>query len=129
MKKGFIVYSSKTGNTEKVTRGILNLLNLENKAELHPVEAAPDPAEAEDVKKRVGANISKNNMLLGSFLCQGRIDPKLREVFEKFPEGHPHAMTPERIKRHQNAESHPDEADLRAAASACREMLEKVRIC
>ncbi len=174
MKKGLIVYSSKTGNTEKVAREILDLLQLGSEAEIHPVETAPDPAQAEwillgfwvdkgdadpktleyiervqgkkvglfgtlgdypdskhaeDVKKRVASNISRNNTMLGSFLCQGKIDPKLREIFKQFPEGHPHAMTPERIKRHQDAESHPDDADLRSAASACKAMLNRAGIC
>jgi flavodoxin len=174
MKKGMIVYSSKTGNTAKVAQEIYERLNLENISELHPVESAPDPASAdwllvgfwvdkgdadpraleyigkimdkkvgvfgtlgaypgsqhaEDVKERVGARISKNNALLGSFLCQGKIDPKLREMFRGFPPGHPHAMTPERIKRHQDAESHPDNEDITAAADACREMLIKAGVC
>jgi flavodoxin len=174
MGKGLIVYSSKTGNTEKVARGVHKRLNLESQVELHPVESAPDPSTASwllvgywvdkgdadakaleyinrikgkkvglfgtlgaypdsshaaDVKEQVGAHISRQNTLIGSFLCQGKIDSQLRKMFEKFPPDHPHAMTPERIKRHQDAESHPDDADLDAASLACREMLDKAGVC
>ncbi len=166
MHKGLIVYSSRTGNTEKVARAIH--AGLSDDADLFDVREAPEPGEyawlligfwvnrgtadddtldylariegkqvgffatlgaypdskhAADVVERFGALISERNSLIESFVCQGRIDPKLTEKFKSFPPDHPHAMTPERIKRHQDAASHPDEADLRNATEACAKMI------
>ena len=52
------------------------------------------------------------NKILGSFLCQGRIDPKLLEKFEDLPEDNPHYMTKERKKRHLEASMHPNQEDF-----------------
>jgi flavodoxin len=88
--------------------------------------AYPDSKHAADVVERFSELVGERNMLIGSFICQGRVDPKLAEKFRSFPPDHPHAMTPERIKRHQDAASHPDEADLRNATKACAEMVAAV---
>jgi flavodoxin len=170
--QGLIVYSSRTGNTEKVAKGIYEAFLQES--ELFPIEKAPDPEgyqwillgfwvnrgtadddtlayinrlhnkhvgffatlgaypdskHAADVAERVGALISKDNALLGCFLCQGKIDPKLTEKFKQFPPDHPHAMTPERIQRHKDALSHPDAEDVANATRACKSMLSANGFC
>jgi len=85
--------------------------------------AYPDSDHAEKVKNRVKDLILERNEFLGSFFCQGKLDPKLTKKFTSLPPDHPHAMTPERAKRHRDAASHPDENDIVEAASVCRDML------
>lgn len=51
------------------------------------------------------------NEVLGGFLCQGRVDPRLVALAGK--PGH-HPMTPERAARLAEAARHPDAADLEA---------------
>jgi flavodoxin len=166
MQTGLIVYSSRTGNTERVARAVHEA--LAGKHDLCAITDAPDPSpydwiligfwvnrgtadeetldylarirgkhvgffatlgaypdsqHARDVVDRFSALVSESNTLIGSFICQGRIDPKLTEKFRSFPPDHPHAMTPERVKRHRDAASHPDAQDLRNAAEACKQML------
>lgn len=165
MKNGLIVYSTRTGNTHKLARGIQDALG---DVDLHPVVDAPqdegrpwvlvgfwvdrgtadassleylqglrdqrvglfgtlgaypDSKHASDVSNTVSDIVREHNTLLGCFLCQGRIDPELTERFRSFPADHPHAMTPEREKRHRDAFTHPDEDDVRNAVNACREMI------
>lgn len=167
MTKGLIVYSSRTGNTEKVARAVhagiggeSDLFDVEHapspeiytwiligfwvnrgtadedtlaylsRIENKPVGffatlgAYPDSKHAADVVNRFGSLVRERNTLLGSFICQGRVDPRLTEKFKSYPPDHPHAMTPERIKRHRDAASHPDESDLRDAAKICAEIIE-----
>lgn len=56
----------------------------------------------------------KNNNVLGSFLCLGKIDEKLLDYMGKFM-GDSHPMTPERKARLLEAQTHPDNNDLENA--------------
>lgn len=85
--------------------------------------AYPDSQHAKDTTEKMRALTAKHNACLGCFLCQGKIDPKLTEMFKKLPKIHPHSMNPERQKRHEEAAKHPDEADIAAALEACASML------
>jgi flavodoxin len=87
--------------------------------------AYPDSDHAKDCTRKVEAIAAKKNTCLGSFLCQGKIDPKLTELFKKIPLGLPHSMDEERMKRHEEAAKHPNDADIANAVAACAEMIGK----
>ena len=57
---------------------------------------------------------------IGTWFCQGAIDPKLIERMRQMPKvpGNPHAATPETEARWAAAASHPDADDLAAATEA-----------
>lgn len=86
--------------------------------------AEPDTEHAMKCMEAARNSVSERNVVLGEFICQGKIAPQLIEVFKKFPPDHPHAITPERLARYERAASHPDEADLGAAVAAAKEALE-----
>jgi flavodoxin len=86
--------------------------------------ASPDSEHARDIGKKVMDAAAEKNSVLGCFLCQGRIDPALTRHFKSLPADNPHAMTPERLERHQEAAKHPDEKDIQAAVDACLSMLQ-----
>ncbi|MDR1239795.1 MAG: flavodoxin family protein [Treponema sp.] len=88
--------------------------------------AYPDSEHARDIGARVRELAAEKNIVLGCFLCQGKIDPALTERFKNLPPGNPHAMTEERMERHREAAKHPDENDLRAAAAACLAMIKSL---
>ena len=77
--------------------------------------AYPDSDHARDSMARAAMLLPQGNALLGTFICQGRVDPKLTERFKDLPAGHPHAPTPESIARHQAASSHPNAEDFAKA--------------
>lgn len=79
--------------------------------------AYPDSEHAKKSMAAVRALLEPHNTVVREFICQGKIDPALSKMFEKFPAGHPHAMTPERKERHAEAAKHPDGDDLRRAAA------------
>lgn len=70
--------------------------------------------------------LEPQNEVIAEFLCQGKIDPKLIEMFESLPLDHPHGMTEERRKRHKDASSHPDEHDIKKAQEIFKEISKKV---
>jgi flavodoxin len=88
--------------------------------------AYPDSDHAGDIRKKVQDLAAEKNTVLGCFLCQGRIDPALTGRFKSLPADNPHAMTPERMKRHLEAAKHPDEKDIEAAVAACLSMVRAV---
>jgi flavodoxin len=85
--------------------------------------AYPDSEHARDIRKKAQDLAAEKNTVLGCFLCQGKIDPALTERFKSLPADNPHAMTAERMKRHEEAAKHPDEKDIAAAAAACLSMV------
>lgn len=58
-----------------------------------------------------------NNIVFGTVLSQGKIDPKVIKAMEKATRA-THPMTPERIARIEAAKSHPNEEDCRRAKEA-----------
>lgn len=87
--------------------------------------AYPDSDHARDCMARAALLMDSSNELLGTFICQGKLDSKLIEGFKTLPKDHPHAMTPERIARHQEASKHPNEEDFDKAKSVVQSGIRK----
>lgn len=78
--------------------------------------AYPDSEHANQTKEKTNSILSEKNKVLGNFLCQGKVNPKITEMFMKDSgDGAQHKMTPERMKRHEDAASHPNEKDFKDA--------------
>ena len=69
------------------------------------------------------ALVKEENHIIGKYICQGQIDPKMIEIFEKMPEGNPHKPTPEKRKRYEISAKHPSAADIAVAAEMFRERI------
>ncbi|HBD65342.1 MAG TPA: flavodoxin [Clostridiales bacterium] len=65
--------------------------------------------------------------VLSEFICQGRICQRLKDKFKNLPEGHPHYMDEGRRKRHEDAESHPDENDREKASEIFRKFYRELK--
>lgn len=79
--------------------------------------------DSEAMLKKEGSN----NNVLGSFLCLGKIDPKLIDYMGKFM-GDTHPVTPERKERLLQAQTHPDENDLEHVKSVFKNFAERLRL-
>ena len=66
--------------------------------------------------------------VLGTFACQGRINPALIEMRKKAGPDDPHANTGENAARWASAATHPDTADLAAAQDFVRHMYKKLEV-
>jgi len=87
--------------------------------------AFPDSAHAEECVKKSEEQYGGGCEVIGTFRCQGAIDPKLIEWMKKLPADHPHAPDEERRTRWAEAAKHPNQADCDAAAEAVRNALGK----
>ena len=87
--------------------------------------AYPDSDHARECKEKAAALVcepKRGNNVLGSWLCMGKIDPKVLEVMAKMAKN-VHPMTPERKARIEEAAKHPNAEDCRAAQEYIREVL------
>ena len=160
--KILMIYSSRTGNTEKICRAAAEELP---KCDIYKVEEAPAPesydliclgywvdkgmpdAKAREYLKDISNKkvvlfgtlgawpdsdhakecIAKSkamldgrgNTVLGSFICQGKVDPKIVEMIQKMPNP-VHIMDEERKARLAEAAKHPDEKDFANAKEFIR---------
>jgi|UniRef100_UPI003FED8C8A flavodoxin family protein len=69
--------------------------------------------------------VKEKNHVIGRYICQGKIDPRMIEIFEKMPKDNPHYPTPEKRKRHRISANHPSAADIACAAELFRERIEE----
>ncbi len=68
--------------------------------------------------------VNEKNHVIGKYICQGKIDNKMVEMFEKMGEDSPHKPTPEKRKRYEISANHPSKADIAVAAEMFRERIE-----
>ncbi len=87
--------------------------------------ALPDSEHAASCKTKVAEAFSENTVL-GHFLCQGSISPKIIDMFRSLPKDHPHALTEDKLQRYRAAESKPDEDDFHAASAFSEAILNMV---
>lgn len=89
--------------------------------------AWPDSDHARECMARgesLALEPARGNTVLGSWLCQGKVDPKVLDVMARMA-GNVHPMTEERRARIAEAARHPDDEDCRRAQAFIRRMLEK----
>jgi len=120
-----VAYWVDKGTADKKTLEFLESLSGMKVGVIGTLGAYPNSQHAKDVENSVTKLVSEKNIFLGSFLCQGKVDPTLIEQFKNLPADHPHAMNEERRKRHQEAAKHPDENDVAHCVAACRTMIVK----
>ena len=160
--KIMMVYSFRTGNTEKICRAAAEELPA---CEIYKIEEAPAPeyydlvclgywvdrgmpdAKAREylegiaqkkvallgtlgawpdsdhakecIAKGEALLDGRDNTVLGTFLCQGKVDPKIVERMQKMPNP-VHVMDEERKARLAEAAKHPDERDCANAKEFIR---------
>ncbi len=75
--------------------------------------AWPDSDHARESMQKAVERVP-GNTVLGTFICQGKVDPKLLAAMAKMS-SNPHPMTEERKARLEEAAKHPNEADCENA--------------
>lgn len=91
--------------------------------------AWPDSDHAKECMKKgeaLALEPDRGNSVCGSWLCQGRIDPKVLEVMARMA-GNVHPMTPERKAHIEEAARHPDDGDCRRAQEFFRNILDSLK--
>jgi flavodoxin len=115
------------GTADKKAQDYLTGLRNQNVALFATLGAYPDSEHAAKSMANAAALLDGSNTLAGSFICQGKVNPKLIEQFKNLPEDHPHGMNAERRARHLEAAKHPDAADLAKAQAVFGEIKLKLQ--
>jgi flavodoxin len=121
------------GSADAKAVGYIKGLKNQKVAFFVTLGADPKSEHAAKCLDKIAALLDKSNEHVGSFICQGKIDPKLIERMNqmfagKEHAGNPHAPGAERDARHKKASTHPDEQDLadaRAFFAGIKEKLTK----
>lgn len=71
------------------------------------------------IAARAAGHLGPDNRLLGSYLCQGRMPPQVRERYQAMARTDPQKAQP-MLDNFDRALSHPDQADLDALERAVR---------
>ena len=114
------------GTSDKKATEYLQTIKNKKVALFATAGVSPDTDHAKKSLANAAKNLDESNTIIGTFICQGKIDPKLLEAFKQFPKGHPHAITPERLERHKQASTHPDENDLVNAKEAFKKIYQNI---
>ncbi len=85
-----------------------------------------DSDEAQEVTKNVTELVEEKNVLLGNWICQGKMDPKVEELFREFGPESRYFMGEKRTKIHKDASIHPNEEDLKNVQQFVRQILENL---
>ncbi|MDR1677945.1 MAG: flavodoxin family protein [Deltaproteobacteria bacterium] len=106
------------GHADDKAKRFLSALKEKTVGFFFTLGAYPDSPHADEVVKVTEDLLKENgNNIIGSFRCQGKVDPALIEKMKKIlPPDHPHAqMTEERKDRLTEAAKHPNEEDFNKA--------------
>lgn len=108
------------GSADADTIALIEKLHGKKLIVIGTLGAAPDTKHYQAVCANVTALASRDNTLLGHFLCQGAID--LCRTGKKLREG---KLSQERFEKQKLSQGHPDARDLADAKDAVRTFLEQ----
>lgn len=121
----FVGYWVDRGTADAAAKQVLETIETPKLALFATLGA--DPKSEHAAKCLVNGEALANNEVVGKFICQGKIDPKLLEqMYKMFPADNPHGRNPENEARHKAASTHPDQADLQAAAEYAKSIVAKL---
>lgn len=104
------------GTANATMKNYLEKLSKKRVALFATLGAEPESAHAKQCLENGVNLLGEGCEVVGRFICQGKVaEEMVMQMKKMFPAGHPHAMTPERLKRIEKAASHPDAVDLEAA--------------
>lgn len=103
------------GGPDKNAKEFLEKLKDKRVGVFATLGAYPDSEHAK-TSLEAGVNIIKeNNIPDASFICQGRLSEAIKSRLKKMPKDHSHYPDEKRLKRWKDAESHPNEEDVKDA--------------
>lgn len=122
-EKVAIGYWADKGTADKKAMEYMNKVTNSKVFVFATLGAYPDSAHAQDVLNRGAALLGAGCTVLGKFICQGKLSEALMARAKARPADHPHAATPERMKRWADASTHPDEQDFVNVQKAIKEFI------
>ena len=120
----FMGYWVDRGTADAAARDVMAKITGKPVGLFSTLGAYPDSVHAGASLANGARCLGDDCKVLGTFICQGAIAQELQDRMKQFPPDHPHAVTPERRKRWEDASTHPDAADCEKATAFAREVFE-----
>ena len=121
----FVGFWVDKGDADAEAKKVMETLNNKYVGVFATLGAMPTSDHAKECLKKASSVVPGE--VVGQFICQGAVDPKLIEaMYKMFPAGHPHGRTPEREALHAEAAKHPDAKDCADAKAFAEEVLSKI---
>jgi flavodoxin len=121
----FMGYWVDRGTADEAAREIMAKIGGKPVALFATLGAYPDSDHARQSLERGASCLGPDCVIVDTFICQGAVAQDLQERMKQFPADHPHAVTPERLKRWADASTHPDDEDCANAARFAQESFAK----
>jgi len=121
-----LCYWCNHGTADDDTIAFIQKLKGKNIIMVGSLGASMDTPHAKSVYERVGALASKENNLLGNYLCRGSIDLNRTFARTKIPEGEKGHLSMERFESQKLSLGHPDENELALATEAVKNALKNI---
>ena len=87
----FMGFWADQGNADKVAQAVLKRIDNEKVALFATLGVPPMMPHAKETMVAATGLLPKGQEPIGTFMCQGKVDPKVIEMmFKIFPDGHPH---------------------------------------
>jgi flavodoxin len=113
-------------NADNKAQNYMNQIKNKKVALFATLGAYPDSEHALKTMENAKANLHEENDVVGTYMCQGKVDEKLIKRFAELPADHPHGMTPERKARIEEASKHPNSEDFKKAQEIFGDVLAKL---
>ena len=113
-------------SADKMAQKYMEKVKKQKVAIFGTLGASPQSDHAKETIENVKKLLMDNEVIV-SYLCRGKIDPKLTERMKQLASDHPHSMSPERIRTHVEASKHPTEEDLIEAKEVFKTMIETIK--
>jgi hypothetical protein len=121
-----LTYWCDLGSCDRDTIDILSKFSNKKVIILGTLGVPRDSKHADDVYNRVNAEVKKNNILLGHYLCRGSIDLARSNVKRNIPKGQKGHLTKEGYQRHLDSQGHPTAEELQGAQQFIMKCIEKL---
>ncbi len=115
------------GNVDPDTKQYLQNISNKKVALFATLGAWPESDYARNCMIRAGMWLDSSNKMLGSFACQGKIDPNLLKRMRNNQGEHSHGDSPESVKMIEEAKLHPDATDLVKAQETIKKIFALVQ--
>lgn len=123
----FLGYWVDKGTADAGAQQVLARLCNPHVALFATLGADPHSEHARKSLENGAALLPEGMEVTDSFICQGKVDPKLIEaMYKRFPSDNIHGRNPQSEARHKAASTHPDARDLENAAAFARSVLDKL---
>lgn len=124
----FLGYWVDKGLCDKNSKLVLENIHNKKIALFGTMGASTKGSYGASIMEKIESIVSKDNEILGSFICQGKIAEGLKAKYKEMLKLHPeNEHIREQLNNHEESQSHPDEQEICEAGIFAKYVMTKVK--